>query len=280
VPIQYEPFGGESWRDPFTFYRRLRDEDPVHFEERRNLWVLSRFADVYSAALDSLRFSSAQGLSLTNEVEALSLLPTMVMMDPPEHTRIRRMVNRSFAPRSVAQIEQSLRQYVSECVNRMVESGSTDLVEDLARPVPCFVVATYLGVPEEDRDLFTKWTQALVQANAGGNAYGAGDALGELYNYFIELVASRRKSPNGDMMSALLQPGPDGDGMTTEEALGYAFVMIAGGNDTTTGLIAGSAELLTANLDERRVLLNDPSSIPGAVNELLRLTSPVQGLCR
>lgn len=279
-PVQYELFGRDTWRDPFPLYRRLRDEDPVHFSERLGIWVLSRFADVYAAALDSSRFSSASGISLRNEREMLPLLPTMVMMDPPDHTANRRRVNRSFSPGNVGQIEPALREFVSSLVARLREAGSTDLVAGLSRPVPCFVVAHYLGVPEQDRALFEGWTQAIVQANVGGHTRGAGDALRELYGYFSELIAARREDPGDDMLSALAQPGSDAYGLSTEEILGYAFVMIAGGNDTAAGLIGGAAELLTDNPDQRRRLLEDPTKIKGAVEELLRLTSPVQGLCR
>ncbi|MGO9343032.1 MAG: cytochrome P450 [Acidimicrobiales bacterium] len=279
-PVTYELFGRDTWRDPFALYARLRDEDPVHFSENLGIWVLSRFADVYAASLDATRFSSARGISLQNEREKLPLFPTMVMMDPPDHTANRRRVNRSLAPANVRLIEPALRAFVASCIERLREEQSADLVAVVARPVPCFVVAHYLGVPEEDRALFARWTQAIVQANVGGHAYGAGDALRELYDYFSELIAKRRDDPADDMISVLAHRGSDGVRLSTEEILGYAFVMIAGGNDTATGLIAGAAELLTEHLAQRRILLDDPASVRGAVDELLRLTTPVQGLCR
>jgi len=204
----------------------------------------------------------------------------MVMMDPPEHTVNRRRVNRSFSPANVRQVEPALRDFVASCVARLREEESADLVAGLARPVPCFVVAHYLGVPEPDRALFEGWTQAIVQANVGGHTHGAGDALAELYGYFSELISSRRDDPGDDIISSLARRGADGSRLSTEEILGYAFVMIAGGNDTAAGLIAGSAELLTAHRDQRKILLDDPASVPGAVDEMLRLTTPVQGLCR
>jgi hypothetical protein len=278
--IRYELFGRDSWRDPFALYTRLRDEDPVHFSKSLGIWVLSRFADVYAASLDAVRFSSAHGISLQNEREKLPLMPTMVMMDPPDHTANRRRVNRSMAPANVRRIEPALQAFVASCIEQLREEQSADLVAALARPVPCFVVAHYLGVPERDRFMFEGWTQAIVQANVGGHGYGAGDALRELYGYFSELIALRRDDPADDMISVLAQRGPDGVRLTTEEILGYAFVMIAGGNDTASGLISGTAELLTAHPAQRKVLLDDPASLHGAVNELLRLTTPVQGLCR
>lgn len=278
--FEYTPFGAETWRDPFPLYARLRDEEPVHHAPRLGIWVLSRFADVYSAVLDTATFSSAHGISLTNEHEELSLLPTIVMMDPPEHTKYRRLVNRVFSPRKVAELEAAIREFVVKCVGELSDAGTGDLVQSLARPVPCFVVAHYLGVPERERVLFGRWTEAIVQANANGSALGAADALSELYEFFSSLIAHRRKSPGDDLISALLLAGREGAELTAEEILGYAFVLIAGGNDTTTGLIGGTAELLTDRVDAREQLIRNPSLIPGAVDEFLRLTSPVQGLCR
>lgn len=252
----------------------------MHHSARHDLWVLTRHSDVYAALLDTATFCSTRGISLTNERQKLPLLPTMVMMDPPEHTKYRRLVNRGFSPRNVQALEPELRAYVSECLDVLLDAGGGDLVAGLARPVPCFVVAHYLGVPAGDRTLFEDWTQAIVQANAGGNILSAADALGELYGYFTALVDRRRHQPGDDMVSSLLNAEPESVGITTEEVLGYAFVMIAGGNDTATGLIGGAAELLAAHPGQRGRLSKDPSLIPVAVEELLRLTSPVQGLCR
>lgn len=277
--VAYTPFGRETWRDPFPLYRRLRDEDPVHHSPL-GFWVLTRFDDVFAAARDTATFSSAQGLTFVNEVEALGLNPTIVMMDPPDHTHYRRLVNRGFTPRQVADLEPQLRAYVIERVDALAAAGTADLVAALARPTPSWVVAHYLGVPPADRDRFDRWTQALVQADAVGHGAGAGDALAELYEYFTAMVERRRVEPGDDLVSVLLQADAEGAGIGLEGILGYAFVMIAGGNDTTTGLLAGAADLLTEYPEQRRRLIDDPTLIPDAVEELLRLTSPVQGLCR
>jgi cytochrome P450 len=299
--LSFVPFGRETWRDPFPLYRRLRDEDPVH-RAPGGYWVLSRFRPVFAAARDTATFSSAQGLTFENEVEALGLAPTIVMMDPPDHTRYRRLVSRGFTPRHVAELEPELRRYARERIAELADAGTGDFVGGLARPVPSWVVAHYLGVPESDRHRFDDWTQAIVQANsllgspsqapapapavgraaasAGGHPLGAEAALAELYEYFIALVERRRDDRGDDLVSVLLDADDEGTGVGLEGILGYAFVMIAGGNDTTTGLLAGAAELLTAAPDQRRRLVDDPTLIPKAVEELLRLTSPVQGLCR
>jgi cytochrome P450 len=277
--VAYEPFGRETWRDPFPLYRRLREEDPVH-RSPHGFWVLTRFEHVFEAARDTATFSSAQGLTFHNEREKLPLAPTIVMMDPPAQTHYRRLVSRAFTPRHVTQLEPELRRFVAERVRELREARTGDFVAGLARVVPSWVVAYYLGVPAEDRQRFEGWTQAIVQANVEGPAMGAGAALADLYGYFTALIARRRREPGDDLVSVLLRADDEGAGIGVDGILGYAFVMIAGGNDTTTGLLAGAAELLTAWPVERRRLLEEPALIPNAVEEFLRLTSPVQGLCR
>jgi cytochrome P450 len=277
--VVYEPFGRDTWRDPFTLYRRLRDLDPVH-KSPHGFWVLTRFSHVLEAVKDTATFSSASGLTFHNEREALNIPPTIVMMDPPDHTRYRRLVDRGFTPRRTTELEPELRTFVVERIEKLKSAGEGDFVAAVARSIPSWVVAHYLGVPEEDRHRFEGWTSAFVQANATGHAAGIGAALGDLVAYFSELVERRRREPGDDLVSVLLRADEEGNGIGLDGILGYAFVMIAGGNDTTTGLLSGAAELLTKNPSQKRRLLSDPSLIPNAVEEFLRLTTPVQGLCR
>jgi cytochrome P450 len=275
----YVPMGGESWRDPYPLYTALRDRHPVCLGHA-DYWVLSRFNDVWTAARDTATFSSDQGITFHNEKEQLALLPTIVMMDPPDHTRYRRLVSRGFTPRQVGELEPALRAFVRECVQDLRSDREVDFVSTLAQRVPCFVVAHYLGIDETDRARFARWTEAIVQAGATGYEDGTAGALIDLYSFFTEQIERRRREPGDDMISALLAADPQGVGLTAEEILGYMFVMIAGGNDTAIGLLAGGTELLAHHPDERNRLCVDPTRIPNAVEELLRLTSPVQGLCR
>jgi cytochrome P450 len=202
------------------------------------------------------------------------------MMDPPDHTRYRRLVDRGFTPRRTTELEPELRRFVIDHIETLKKAGEGDFVSAIARTIPSWVVAHYLGVPESDRHRFEGWTHAFVQANAMGHGTDAGAALGDLVAYFSELVERRRREPGDDVVSILLRADEEGAGIGIPGILGYAFVMIAGGNDTTTGLLAGSAELLTRHPGQRSRLLADPSLIPNAVEEFLRLTTPVQGLCR
>ena len=256
--LSYDPLDPELWRDPYPTYARLRDEDPVHYVEDRGFWVLSRFADVMAATCDTEVFSSAHGLTFEqDEITKLGLMPTLVMMDRPRHTLYRRLVNSMFTPRAVAEREQAVRAFTRSSLERVVEMGEADFVAEVASPLPSFVVADYLGVPEHDRSAFGRWSGAIVQANASGNVLSAGDAVGELYAYFSALAGFKKDHPAHDMISVLLDSEVDGRPVTIEEILGFCFVMVAGGNDTASGLIGGTAALLSEHPDQRRLLVAD-----------------------
>jgi cytochrome P450 len=278
------PLSGEGWREPWGMYAALRDEDPVHHVARdgdRDYWVLSRFADVFAAARDTTTFSSAQGLTFEyGDMDAAGIAEArpMVMLDPPDHTAFRRLVSKGFTPRHVAEIEPAVRAFVVERVERLREAGRGDVVAELFKPLPSMVVAHYLGVPESDWPQFDRWTEGIVAANAQGDPLQAGDTVAELFTYFSELIEVKRAAPGDDTISHLVASGADAPDVL--QVLGFAFTMVTGGNDTTTGLLGVSAELLTRHPDQRQVLLDHPERIGPAVEELLRLSSPVQGLAR
>ncbi len=281
IPAKFELRGGEKWRDPFASYKALRDLDPVHHVTEGDYYVLTRFEDVWAAAGDSTTFSSAQGLTVNyGEIEKAGLgdATPMVFLDPPEHTKFRRLITKNLTPSKVAALEPEMRRFVVERIEKMRASGSGDVVAELFKPLPSFVVAHYLGVPMEDRVLFDRWTEAIVQAASAGDPTESGDAFAELLTYFAELIERRRTEPGDDIVSELTQLGEDN--VTVARILGFAFTMVTGGNDTITGMLSGSACLLTENPEQRAKLLADPDLMPSAVEELLRLTAPVQNLAR
>ncbi|GED99020.1 cytochrome P450 [Gordonia crocea] len=286
---------GEDWRDPFTMYRALRDDDPVHRvdtgpaggRDPGEYWVLTRHADVWSAANDATTFSSGQGLTVTyGELEAIGMAdnPPLVMQDPPVHTRFRKLVARGFTPKQVVDVEPRVRRFVVERLDEIADARDTptDIVAALFKPLPSMVVAHYLGVPESDWPRFDGWTQAIVGATTGNTdgAADAGTATAEMLGYFGELIDYRRDHPGDDTVSALVGAGLADDPPGLMSILAFTFTMVAGGNDTTTGMLGGSVELLAAHPDQRRLLVEEPGRIPAATEELLRLTSPVQGLAR
>ena len=201
----FEPRTEEGWRDPFTMYRDLRDHDPVHHVERGDYWVLSRYRHVFDAARDTERFSSAQGLTHLYDDVATAGLDTvrpMVFLDPPEHTEFRRLVAKGFTPRQVAEIEPAVREFAAERIESLRSNGGGDIVSELLKPLPTFVVAHYLGVPEADRGRFDRWVHRVVAASANGNVLDASETVAEIFEYFTALIERRRKEPEDDTEAA------------------------------------------------------------------------------
>ena len=245
----------ETWANPWPMYRELRDHDPVHHvvpasKPEDDYYVLTRHADIWAAAQDHETFSSAQGLTVNyGDLEMIGLAdnPPMVMQDPPVHTEFRKLVARGFTPRQVEAVEPKVREFVVERLERLLANGGGDIVAELFKPLPSMVVAHYLGVPEEDRGQFDGWTEAIVAANTaeGGIASAletVGEAVGSMMAYFTELIERRRIEPEDDTISHLVAAGvgADGDIAGTLSILAFAFTMVTGGNDTTTGMLGGA----------------------------------------
>jgi cytochrome P450 len=295
APVCFELATAETWPNPWPMYRALRDHDPVHHvvppkHPADDYYVLSRHADVWAAARDHETFSSAQGLTVNyDDLKLIGLQdnPPFVMQDPPVHTEFRKLVSRGFTPRQVEAVEPKVREFVVERIERLRADGGGDIVTELFKPLPSMVVAHYLGVPEEDWAQFDGWTQAIVAANTadtglGGALQSAGEAVGSMAAYFTGLIERRRTDPEDDTISHLVAAGvgDDGDIAGTLSILAFTFTMVTGGNDTVTGMLGGSMPLLHERPDQRRLLVDDPGRIPDAVEELLRLTTPAQGLAR
>ena len=294
-PARFQLATAVTWAEPWPMYKALRDRDPVHRvvpEDKpdHDYYVMSRHADVWAAARDPETFSSAQGLTVNyGELDLIGLAdnPPMVMQDPPVHTEFRKLVSRGFTPRQVEAVEPKVREYVVERIERIRANGGGDIVTELFKPLPSMVVAHYLGVPEEDRSKFDGWTEAIVAANTvEGGVAGAlgtlGDALGEMMAYFTALIERRRVEPEDDTVSHLVAAGvgADGDIAGVLSILAFTFTMVTGGNDTTTGMLGGSVQLLHQRPDQRKLLAENPDLIPDAVDEFLRLTTPAQMLGR
>ncbi len=283
----YDPFNPAVIADPYPFYARLRDQHPVYYNERMNFYVLSRYDDIFHALRKPHIFSSAQGLTpAKDEISQLGIPPTFIMMDPPDHTRLRRLITKAFTPDTVKELEPTVREFVIEHVEAMKQKArdgqDVDLIEDIASPLPTMVVANILGVPPEDREKFDPWSDAITSASADF-ALDLQQAIGAvqgLVSYFGGMCQARRAKPTGDMISKLTQAEIDGETLTDWDILGFCFVMIAGGNDTTTNLIGNSMKFLHDYPDQHREMLRDPSLIPNAIEELLRIESVVQGLSR
>jgi hypothetical protein len=288
----YDPFDPAFQHDPYPVYRELRRRHPV-LAHPAGYYVLSRFDDIWDVLHDPGRYSSAEGLTFhPDEIGQLGLAPTMVMLDPPRHTQLRRLVSKAFTPRRVDELEDGVRAFVRHRLDvmaaRAADGETVDLHREYSSPLPTFVLAELLGIPPSDRHLLDPWVTALVRIQEDGLEGGAGGghdtdpraAVTELFTYFSELVARRRAVPADDLVTALTLAEVEGERLDDWDVLGFCFVLVAGGNDTTGNLISHSVLLLDGQPDQRRRLAGDPSLLPGAVLECLRLEGSVQGLCR
>lgn len=281
--VHYDPYDHDIQDDPYPVYRRLRDEEPVHWNGQRGFWTLSRFADVWDAVHDPARFSSAGGVvvgqDLISDLTA-SQWPTMITLDPPRHDELRRLVSRSFTPRAIASMELDIRTIARDLLDA-ADGPDFDLVDAFSGPMPVMVIARMLGVPDSDRAEFKRWSDELVQADPDDEATVARavDAGAELYRYFRRAIAGRL--PEGDDLISSLIAARDGDHRLSEtELVSLCFLLLAAGNETTTNLISNAVSVLSSHPDERRRCVDDPTRIPAMVEEVLRFESPVQGLAR
>jgi cytochrome P450 family 130 len=287
--MKYAPLDEAFLADPYDTYRALRDHDPVHRHDDPPFYALSRFEDVWTAVRDPGLYSSAQGLTYhPDEIEALGLAPTIVMLDPPRQTELRRLISHGFTPRRVAALEDDLRHFVRHRIAVMeakaADGAPVDLHRDFSAPIPTYVLADLLGVPVCDRARFDPWVKALTTLQDSGfdsaSVMSAPDAVTEMFAYFSDLITARRSETTDDLISALVSAEVDGERLSDWDILGFCFVMVAGGNDTTANLISHGVMLLDGDHAQRDLLRTDLSLMPNAVMELLRLEGSVQGLAR
>ena len=281
--VVYNPLSAQMAQNPYPDYARLRERSPVHRSRLLNAWVFSRYADVDTVLRNHRQFSSDPAKrNLTHRQQAI--VParddyTMLLLDPPNHTRLRALVNKAFTRRAVNALEPHIRGLVSSLLDD-VDPAGFDLMEALANPLPVIVIAEMLGVPAEDRARFRTWSsqrarflEPTISPREREIATAAGQALSE---YFLPIIQARRAAPEGDIVSALARAEEEGDVLTEREVLNMLRLLLVAGNETTTNLIGNGMLALLRNPDQLERLREDPSLIPGAVEELLRFDSPVQ----
>jgi cytochrome P450 len=285
--LEFDPFSDQFFEDPYDVYRRLRDEAPVYHNERYGFWALSRFADVLAAHRDFDGFSSAHGVTLeqlTDEVGAAPIPESMIMMDPPGHDRLRKLVSRAFTPKAAARFEPVVRDVAVGYLDRMEGRDRFDIVEELAAPFPVEVISAILGVPAEDRQQIRHQTDLLLHREPGNpNTTAAGMEAGMAQGlYFYELAQEKRKHPGDDMITVLCQTSVERDDggmteLTDAEIAGFAGLLAAAGSETVTKLIGSAAVLFARNPKEWQKVVADPAGkAPMAVEEVLRYWPPSQ----
>jgi cytochrome P450 len=284
--VEFDPFSDEYFGDPTEVYRRLRDEAPVYHSERYGFYALSRFDDVVSAHRDWQGFSSAHGVdlsTLSTDPELIRSFRMIIMMDPPEHDRFRKLVSRVFTPRAVTALEPMIREVVVGFLDRLDGDAVFDAVADFSAPFPVEIISRMLGVPEDMRQQVREWIDVSLHRERGQmdptpEGLAAAMASGA---YFYELAAAKRRDPADDMLSRLTQVTVDrGDGSETglddAEIAGFAGLLGGAGAETVTKLVGNAVVLFSRHPDQWRRVAADPATIPGAVEEILRYLPPSQ----
>ncbi len=282
--LVYSPYAYEMHDDPYPTYARLRDEAPVYRNEPEGFWALSRHADVVAAFRDSGRFSSSHGVSLDPAASGPNAHRTMsfLAMDPPMHGRMRGLVSRGFTPRRVAELEPRIRELTRAYLDAALPQGTFDFVADLAGKLPMDVISEMIGVPAVDRDEVRRLSDLLVHRDEGTNDVPpAGvEAAFSLIAYYSDMLDERRARPTEDLTSALLAVELDGDRLTDDEIMGFLFLMVVAGNETTTKLLGNAWYWAWRNPEQRAVALADPARVPDWVEETLRFDTSTQMLAR
>jgi cytochrome P450 len=282
----------EFYQNPYPYYDALRMEAPVIYSEALGGWLLTRYDDVLATLQDTRHFSS-QGRMLA----ALERLPAgqrakfkpfedhftvgLISSDPPNHTRLRGLVNKAFTPRMVERLRPRVQQLVDELLDVVAPHGEMDAVRDLAYPLPAIVIAELLGAPPEARGDFKVWSDGILAFQGTGAASAAviehsQQHLLSMRSFLMELLAERRKRPRDDLLSHLAAVEMEGDRLTEAELLTTCVTLLTAGHETTTNLIANGLYTLLRHPGQLQCLRDDPSLMPAAIEEMLRFESPLQ----
>ncbi len=280
-PLAWDPLDARYKVDPHPIWRRLRDEAPVYYNAEHDFYAVSRFADVVAFSRDPKTFCSSHGTVMEMIGPEPTEMEIMIFMDPPEHTRYRRLVSKAFTPRRMTQLEDDIRRLCAGLLDAQVGQSSFDYVQDFGARVPAYVIAALLGVPESDRDQVRRWIDETFHLDPELGMYNdvSAVAMGKLQEYVAGELAERRKNPRDDMFTDLLNGEiVDEDGelrrLTTEQAVNFALLIGSAGTETVARLLGWAALTLDQNPDQRAELVAVPGLIPNAVEELLRYEAP------
>ena len=281
----FNPLMPEFHSNPYPFYRALREEDPVHLSPL-GFWVCTRYDDAVMILRDP-RFGR-EGMAKRMEArlgltQDTSRARDMLFQDPPDHTRLRALVSRAFTPRVVEVMRPHIQEIVDGLLDRVDGARAMDVIEDLAYPLPVTVICEMLGVPAADQDIFKSWSTdiarsldaAILPADSDAIPRGRDARLG-LADYFRSLIATRRKDPKPDLLSALIAAEEEGNKLSEGELVSTCMLLLIAGHETTVNLIGNGLLALLQHPDQLRALRDDPGLIQTGVEELLRFDGPVQ----
>ncbi len=283
--IEFDPYSATYFNDPYDLYRRMRDERPVLHNASIGFYALSRWADVVDAERDWATYSSAYGIELDSLTrgEIMHDYESLIMMDPPKHDRLRALVSRVFTARAISGLEPMVRGVITGFLDGLDGRDEVDLLSDFAAYFPVEVISRMLGVPAEGRQQVRLWLDEVLTREVGQTDVSEANsaAMVAMGTYFYELAAEKRANPTDDMLSRLTQvtvADDDGNevGLDDVAIAGFGTLIGGAGAETVTKLIGNAVVEFARNPDQWQIVLDDPSSIPGAFEELLRYLPPAQ----
>ena len=285
--MEFNPFAYDFHEDPYPTYAWLRDHAPVYENRTIGFWALSRFDDVLDALHDYQTFTSTGGVAIEDTGTAAgddadAPIRSLIDLDPPAHTALRRIIARRFTPRQIAQLEPLVVHTSRTLLDGLEGRGEFDVVVDFAALLPTTVIATLLGFPVSVHEDLRVWTETILHREPGSPEIPpAGiDAVAKMMELSARTVCERRDNPRDDLLSALVHADVDGRPPTDAEMLGFCLVLITGGHETTSKLIANGVRSFSRHPSERSVATQSSETMRGAVEELLRYWSPTQYMCR
>ncbi|MEU0539874.1 cytochrome P450 [Nocardia sp. NPDC005978] len=283
-PFTFDPYDYGFHDDPYPTYERLRTDAPLYYNPDLDFWALSRHADVIAGFRDNVRLSSAMGVSLDPAAWGPHAHRTMsfLAMDDPRHMRMRRLVFKGFTPRRVTEMENRIEELTREHLEPALARGSFDWIEDFAGKLPMDVISELMGVPVPDRAEIRRLADLVVHRDDGvmDVPHSAIDASLQLIVYYSEMVTARRAEPTDDLTSALLDAEIEGDRLTDEEIIGFMFLMVVAGNETTTKLLGNALYWAGRTPGEYAKVVADPDLVPDWVEETLRFDTSSQIVAR
>jgi cholest-4-en-3-one 26-monooxygenase len=284
---------GRFYDDPWAAYAWLRDHDPCFWDDKNQLWVVSRHEDVTAVSRSTDLYCSKHGVR-----PKVAAPMSLISMDEPEHTRQRRLINKGFTPRQVKRLEPHIRELSKQIIDEIKHRGEIDFVEDFAIHVPLIVIAELMGLDPSGRQKLYEWSDAMMGGDGHTDAddpalLAAATAFGEYVEYLLPIIEDRRNNPREDLISILTGAFDDGaldggeavavrgdDGLTSDELLMFLCILIVAGNETTRNAITGGLKAFSDFPDQKARLLDDPELIDLAVDEIVRYVSPVISFCR
>lgn len=254
-----------------SHFKEMRASSPVSYKKEYDSWDVFKYEDVKAIFSDHEHYSSQGVDTMKDPIEA-----SVLRQDPPKHRQLRMLVSQAFVPRVIEGLTPKIEAIANALCNQMEASGKMDGLHDFASPLPIIVIAEMLGIPQEDRERFKEWSDALV----GNNSERYYQCQQEMSGYFTAIADQRRLEPQDDLISRLVRVKADGEQLSDLEVIGFCILLLVAGNETTTNLISSALLLIDSHADVKEQLWADRSLVPQALEEVLRYCSPVQTMIR